>query len=210
MTINRKIDHIVYAVPNLEKGMENIASLLGVVPKFGGYHTNQGTKNAVLNLGNQCYLEIITTDQNNLKIPPPRWMGVDLISSPKITRWSLKSKNLNRDSIVIKTQNNLMGTIHGGQRKMNDGNLLTWEMILPLAEPEVEIIPFMTDWQNSDIHPTDSLEKKCQLVELYVSHPTPELIQPTFDELDVNLNISKSEIPSLKIKIQCPNGIIEL
>ena len=210
MTINRKIDHIVYAVTDLEKGMQHIENLLGVAPNFGGYHTNQGTKNAVLNLGDQCYLEIITIDPNNLNIASPRWMGVDLITTPKITRWSLKSENLHRDSIVIKNYNELMGTIHGGQRKMSDGNLLTWEMILPLAEPEVEVIPFMTDWQNSDVHPTKSLEDKCKLVELIVTHPTPQIIQPVFDELDIRLSISKQEFPSIKIKVQCPNGIIEI
>ncbi len=210
MNINRTIDHIVYAVHDLEQGMQQIEKLLGIAPIFGGYHTNQGTKNAVLNLGNQCYLEIITIDHENKNISAPRWMGVDFLTSSQITRWSLKSKYLSRDSIVIKNYNNSMGTIHGGQRKMSDGNLLTWEMILPLAEPEVEVVPFMTDWQNSEVHPTESLEEKCQLLELNVFHPTPELIQPVFDELDIHLNISKSEIPSIKIKVQCPNGIIEI
>jgi len=210
MNFKRKIDHIVLAVPNLEEGMKDFENLLGVAPKFGGYHTNQGTKNAILNLGNQIYLEIITVDFKNKNISAPRWMGVDLINIPKITRWSLKSENLNRDSIVIKNHNNMMGNIHGGQRKMSNGKLLTWEMILPLAKPEIEVIPFMTDWQNSDVHPTDSMEEICQLLDLTVSHPTPELIQPVFDELDVNLNILKSEITSINIKIKCPNGIIKI
>ena len=179
--MNRKIDHIVYATKDLDEGMSYIQWALGIKPQFGGYHADQGTKNAVLNFGNGCYLEIITVDHDNQNVNAPRWMGVDLLSSSKITRWALKSDDLARDSSILKNYNSEMGVLHGGQRAMSDGNLLTWEMTLPLPSPEVEIIPFMTDWQKSDFHPTDRLTQNCELVELIVSHPTPESVQPIFD-----------------------------
>jgi len=103
MMHNRKIDHIVFAVPNLEAAMNEFEELTGIRPAFGGYHTTQGTKNAVVNLGNDCYLEILAADNDNTQIAPPRWMGIDLIESPQITRWSLKSKDLQSDSAVLKT-----------------------------------------------------------------------------------------------------------
>ena len=93
MNIGRKIDHIVYAVPDLSAACDELEELLGVRPIFGGYHDSQGTKNALLNLGNQCYLELLAVDEANTKIEAPRWMGVDLIQHPRITRWAIKSDN---------------------------------------------------------------------------------------------------------------------
>ena len=149
----RKIDHIVYAVPDLEEAIDDLENRLGIRPTFGGYHTTKGTKNALVNLGNACYLEILTTDEKNTSVKAPRWMGVDLAGPPQITRWSLKSNQLEEDSKILQDYRVEMGMIEGGQRKMTDGRLLTWDMILPLAAPRVELMPFMTDWQHSDIHP---------------------------------------------------------
>ena len=64
----RQIDHIVYTVPNLEKAIDWFAEISGIRPAFGGYHTTQGTKNAVVNLGNSCYLELLAADDANKDI----------------------------------------------------------------------------------------------------------------------------------------------
>ena len=64
----RQIDHIVYTVPNLEKAMDWFTEISGIQPAFGGYHTTQGTKNAVVNLGNSCYLELLAADNENKNI----------------------------------------------------------------------------------------------------------------------------------------------
>ena len=210
MFSNRKIDHIVYAVPNLETAMNDLEKLLGVRPIFGGYHTLQGTKNAVLNLGNKCYLEIIAIDFENESIQSPRWMGVDFIEIPTITRWCLKSNDLEKDSQVLKKYVAKMGTIQEGQRKMSDGNLLTWKMIMPLASPTVEFIPFMVDWQYSKIHPTEKMPEVCVLKELNFTHPNPQTLKPIFEGLSLNLNIQKGEKVRISLKIKCPNGIVNI
>jgi len=57
-----KIDHIVLAVPNLEEGILWLEKKLGVRPAYGGQHLTEGTHNALLNLGNNCYLELLAID----------------------------------------------------------------------------------------------------------------------------------------------------
>ncbi|MEM1122042.1 MAG: VOC family protein [Bacteroidota bacterium] len=203
---NRAIDHIVLSVPNLEEGVRWLETLTGVTATFGGYHPTKGTKNALVNIGNQCYLGILTTDVENQSIEAPRWMGVDLIQSPTITRWSLKSTDLVQDSKILNTYQSDLGTIEGGQRKTSNGQVLAWEMIVPLAEPAVDILPFMTDWQQSDIHPTDSLPVQGELVHLKLSHPTPDTLQPVFDELNVDLVVEKAAIPTIHLVLETAKG----
>jgi len=204
--MKRKIDHIVYAVPDLEVAINEFEKLSGVRPVFGGYHTTKGTKNAIVNLGNDCYLEILAIDEENASVTPPRWMGIDFIKTPQITRWSLKSNQLNQDSEILQKYHAEMGIIQSGQRKTNTGEL-TWEMILPLATPAVELIPFMTDWQNSTVHPTHNLPQQCKLIDLAFTHPNPTVIQSVFDELGVDIIVQKGEKATIRANIQSSNGL---
>ncbi|MFT4565353.1 MAG: hypothetical protein ACI9FN_000306 [Saprospiraceae bacterium] len=210
MNRNRRIDHIVYAVPNLEDAIDGFEKVTGVRPIFGGYHTTQGTKNALVNLSNGCYLELLAIDHSNNFISDNRWMGIDLITAPKVTRWALKTKDILKDSIILQSHNSEMGQVKGGQRKMTNGKILKWKLAMPLASPEVEIIPFITDWQASDTHPTDSLPAICQLVHLKLTHPKVDLMQGLLDELGYHLTIEDGKNVKISISIQCPNGIVEL
>lgn len=206
----RQIDHIVYTVPDLAAAMDWFEEISGIRPAFGGYHTTQGTKNAVVNLGNQRYLEILAADGENTAIQPPRWMGVDFLEKAQMTRWSLKSTNLPADSRILKSYDAEMGRIEGGQRKTTSGSLLTWEMIMPLVAPQLEIMPFMTDWQNSDVHPTDTMPEQCQLIGMKFTHPTPDLLVPTLTKLALDVDLVIGERISIKAIIQCPKGIITI
>ncbi|MEO0331694.1 MAG: VOC family protein, partial [Bacteroidota bacterium] len=182
----------------------------GIRPVFGGYHTTQGTKNAVVNLGKTSYLEFLAVDEENHQVPPPRWMGVDLITTPKITRWSLKSSDLKKDSEVLKKYNEDLGVVKGGQRKMTNGKLLTWEMAMPLAEPAVELIPFLTDWQHSDAHPSDQLPEQCSLLRISATHPNSDSLYPVLNHFYPELDIAQADQVSLSIDIQTPNGVVHL
>lgn len=206
----RQIDHLVYTVPNLEEAMDWFEEISGIRPAFGGYHTTQGTKNAVVNLGNKCYLEILAADDTNTAIAPPRWMGVDYLEKAQFTRWSLKSNDLSGDRQILKAYNSEMGRIEGGQRKMTNGNLLTWQMIMPLPAPQIEIMPFMTDWQQSEAHPTDMMPNQCELISMHFTHPKPDLLLPILKDLALDLNLIKGKNQSIKVKIKSPSGILEI
>jgi hypothetical protein len=128
-----------------------------------------------------------------------------------MTRWAIKSEDLPADSKTLRAYDQAMGTIFGGSRQTASGGWLRWEMILPTAEPEVEIVPFMVDWRKSDVHPHEVLPNMgCSLVELYAAHPEPEVIMPLLEQLGVSLRVEKGAQVDLRMRVECPNGIIEL
>jgi len=208
--LNRKIDHIVYCVLNLEEAILDLEQKLGVKAKIGGAHLTQGTRNALINLGDECYLEILSIDHDNKDIEAPRWMGIDLLQSSKITRWALKANNLLSDSLHLSKYNSKMGEVKGGSRKMLNGQTLTWQIAMPLASPEVDVVPFITDWSDSDVHPTDTLDHLCELVELKLFHPIPDEIKTLFEKLNIKMDVSFSDQPSIGITVKCPKGIVRL
>ncbi len=206
----RTIDHIVYAVFDLEAAIEKLASQLGVAPVFGGYHSSRGTKNALLNLSKGCYLEVLAIDHGNTTVAPPRWMGIDLLEREQVCRWCLKSDDLFNDQAILRAYHDEMGAIWTGERQKATGGLLQWEMILPLAGPAVELVPFMTDWARSTQHPTDSLPQACELVALQLFHPQPGEIQRVLDQLGAEERVAYGAVPTIEVTIDSPMGRITI
>lgn len=209
--IDRKIDHIVYAVSDLERAINECEEKLGVRPIFGGYHKTFGTKNALINLNNGIYFELLAIDTTNTHIMPPRWMGIDFLTKNQITRWALKSSSLQSDSAIVKKHNPEMGEIRNGSRNSADGPLLQWELIMPLASPEVELVPFFLDWSATEKHPAEILPNMgCALLELYGTHPNPESFASIFESLGYKFSIKPSNEITIKSVIRGPKGSIEI
>lgn len=206
--LNRKIDHLVYATNTFDETIIWFYEISGVKPVFGGYHKTQGTKNALVRIGERSYLEILGIDKDNFNVKGSRWMGIDLIKKPILTRWALESEDLNSDAAVLKTYNSEMGSIKAGHRKKENGEDLNWEMILPLSEPKTELAPFVIDW-GSTAHPAAELEVGCELLELKFSTSSIIGMKNLYDNLNIiNAEIVHGDFDSISARIMTPKGIV--
>ena len=203
------IDHLVYATNNFEESIEWFEKASGIAPVFGGYHKDKGTKNALVKIGRKAYLEIIAVDPQNFQIKENRWMGLDLIEEAKLTRWAIQSDELSKEASALKNYNKAMGEIHAGSRETSSGAQLNWKMILPLAEPEVELAPFVIDWEDS-IHPAIDLQEGCDLLTLKFSHPNPEKIHVLFSNMGLHWEVIKSDEVSIHAELETPRGLIRI
>ncbi len=191
--------------------MNTFESLLGVRPLFGGNHQSFGTKNALINLDKGIYLELLAADETNTTASKPRWMGVDCLTKNQITRWALKSDSLRNDRETLKKYHSQMGDLKQGSRNNKQGTLLSWELLMPLADPEVEVVPFIIDWSKSERHPSDMLPNmNCSFVALTGTHPQPEIFTDLFKKLGFDLCIDKGEEPALKLQLESPCGRVIL
>jgi len=207
--LGRKVDHLVYATNTFEETIDWFEELSGVRPSFGGYHKNQGTKNALVKIGERSYLEILAVDKHNLEISKPRWMGVDILKEPTLCRWAIQSEDLNADAAVLKDHNNQMGQIQNGHRKKDNGDDLNWSMILPLATPLIELAPFVIDWGTSE-HPATNFESICQLKALKFESSNFVGINKLFGTLNIESEILPSRSDRIVAVFETPKGTIEL
>lgn len=203
------VDHLVYAVPDLEKAMADIEKKFGVAPVMGGRHRSQGTHNALIHLGGKSYLEIIAPDPSNDTFSGERWMGLDLITEPTITRWAVKSNDLNRDRKYLRTVDPNLAELKGGKRKKPDGTVLKWKATITYPDPKVEILPFVIDWKGED-HPTNDLPQICKLKKLQATAPMPYMVETAISSLNIDMKIGVTDEPSITAWIETPNGLIEI
>jgi len=204
---NTMIDHIIYGVPELESGIQQIEDLLGVRPVMGGQHPDYGTHNALLGLGEGKYLEIIAPDPGQPNAPRPLWMGLDDLTGPRLIRWAAKSDRLaNRCQRALQSGVDL-GAVFPGRRATPSGQILSWELTDPRKEIAGGIVPFFIDWQQS-AHPADNLPQAGTLTRFWAAHPSPEQAQQMLKAVGLQLEVLPGESPQLYAEIRRSEKIV--
>jgi hypothetical protein len=84
----RKLDHIIYATPDLGLGIATLERVLGVRATPNGQHRGHGTRNAFIGLGGRTFLEILGPDPDQPIPERPRWLGIDSLRMPRLKGWA--------------------------------------------------------------------------------------------------------------------------
>ena len=147
-----KIDHLVYATPDLNAGIDRIELLLGVRATPGGQHPGIGTRNALVALGPSCYLEIIGPDPEQPKPERPRTFGIDDLKAPRLATWVAKGTDLEQLARAAASRGVTLGDVIAGSRRRPDGVVLAWRFTDPRTVVADGIVPYFIDWGTSP-HP---------------------------------------------------------
>jgi len=209
MKMLSRVDHLVYATPDLQSGVAEIARRLGIQATPGGQHPGFGTRNALLSLGEKRYLEIIGPDVDERRLPKPELFGIGQLADPKLVTWAANSTQLERLSDRDLGGGIRLGTRSAGSRQTPQGARLSWQFTDPLTVIAHGIVPFFIDWGNTP-HPSGTAAQGAQLLDLRAEHPDPERVQGLLDRLGINLLVSRGPRAALVALILCPNGQVEL
>ena len=203
------VDHLVYATPDLDRGMREVEDLLGVRATAGGRHPGRGTRNALLALGDDVYLEIIGPDPDQPPPPSPRWFGIDTLTSSKLTAWAARSGDVDGLRARAVRQGIALGNVQAGSRRQPDGVELSWRFTDPGHVVADGIVPFFIDWGQSP-HPSRSAAKGATLVELRAEHPRDRDIEWMFQILGIQIPVSAAPGPALVAVVEGRLGRVEL
>ena len=190
----------MYAVPDLEDSMAEIASITGIVPSDGGVHPGNGTRNALLGLSNSSYLEIIGPDKKqNLE----NTLGELLVSknTSGIRAWAVAFSDLALVADVAQDLGFRVRERKEMSRKTPEGSLLEWELLFLDGGP---LLPFFIDWKGSE-HPARKAPSGCGLSELSISAEEPKVYQELLNKLQLEVSISEGE-PAISAIIRSPKG----
>jgi hypothetical protein len=204
-----RIDHLVYATPDLQLGIDAVEKQLGVKAAAGGQHPGLGTRNALVALGPTSYLEIIGPDPEQPKPSGPRRFGIDDLKAPRIVRWVVKSSELPAVAEAAAKSGVTVGPIASGSRRRPDGVVLAWRYTDPAVVVADGLVPFFIDWGSSP-HPALTATKGATLTQLRGEHPDAPRVQKMLGALGLDLKVSQASTPAIIATIDSPRGRVEL
>jgi hypothetical protein len=203
------IDHLVYAASDLERGMKEIEALTGISPTPGGQHPGRGTRNALIALGDDVYLEIVAPDPRQATAPIRRWLGVDAVATSRLTTWAAKAAGLYDLRKHALEHDVPVGEVHAAARERSDGTKLAWRLTEPEPLVASGVVPFFIDWGESP-HPARSAAHGASLVDFRMEHPAVAEVQRMLHVLGLDVAVTWGERPSLVAVIEGPHGRVEL
>jgi Glyoxalase-like domain len=204
-----RVDHLVYATPDLQLGIDAIEKQLGIKATAGGQHPGLGTRNALVALGPTSYLEIIGPDPEQPKPSGPRRFGIDDLKAPRIVRWVVKSSDLTAVAEKAAKAGVRLGPLASGSRRRPDGVVLAWRYTDPATVVADGLVPFFIDWGSSP-HPALTAARGATLVQLRAEHPDAPRVQKMLDDLGLDLRVSQASRPAIIATIDGPRGRVEL
>ena len=168
-----RFDHLVIAAASLEEGVDYVRAQLGVDVPVGGVHEYMGTYNHVMQLGDDCYLEVISIDPSANGPAHPRWFDLDcpvlrdrLAQAPVLLTWIVNIP-------TFEQLNNLDSALWGNPLGMSRDR---YEWFFSLrsdgALPGGGCIPTAIYWKSE--RPVDSMPNTgCIIQSLTLYHPNP-------------------------------------
>ncbi|MDA1062156.1 MAG: VOC family protein [Chloroflexi bacterium] len=210
MTASRlPIDHLQYVTADVAATSEALAERLGVRPVGGGSHIGLGTRNTLLALGPDVYLEVIGPDPHqDVQHPPARFPA-----EPVLRGWAVRTEAIEATVEASRERGYDPGEVSAMSRAQPGGGLLEWRLTPPgrrglPTDGRAGLIPFVIDWGESE-HPALSAPAGCRLRELRGEHPEPEAVRALLAALGADLDVTLAAEAALIATIEAPNGRIE-
>jgi hypothetical protein len=204
-----RVDHLVYATPDLKLGIDAVEKLLGIRATPGGQHPGAGTRNALVALGPASYLEIIGPDPEQPHPPGPRRFGIDGLKAPRLAAWAARGQDLERLVADAASNGVKLGAVGSGSRKRPDGVLLSWRFTSPATILGDGVVPFFIDWGKTP-HPAQTAASGATLVALSAEHPDARSVGEMLRVLGLDLRVTSAPSPALIAAVDCPKGRVEL
>lgn len=212
MSFPGTLDHLVYAVPDLEEAVTDFARWSGVTPARGGSHP-VGSANALVALtvdGRRApyYLEIVGPDPE--QVGPVRVFGLADLDRPHLATFAVRVDG-DLETVVDRARavGHDPGDVDPWSRTTPDGTVLRW--LLAKREPDEypAPVPFLIDWGRTPQPGLGDLPS-LELLALRAEHPDPESLAPALEALGVDLDLRRGPRPLLEADLRGPRGLLVL
>lgn len=201
------IDHLVYATPDLDAAVDHLASLLGVRPAGGGRHVGVGTHNALLDLGDRTYLEVIAPDPDQPSPGSARPFGVDGLAQPRLAGWAVAVDDIDAAVAAARARGFDPGEPASMSRVTTEGVELRWRLTRNATAGGA--VPFLISWGGTE-HPSTTAPHGVRLDALAIAHPDPDSVRPAFEALELAVPVEPGPRFELVARLEGPAGHVEL
>lgn len=199
------LDHLILGCNDLDHGVAFVEARTGVRAAFGGVHPGAGTRNALLSLGGQRYLEILAPDPAQPATENP----VKALSEPRLLTWAAHLGDLDALARKLREAGIAFEGPTPGSRKRPNGLVLQWRTLI-LKDDAAGLLPFFIEWSAASVHPSADSPKGCSLTRFDASTPDPDGLARRDSLLGLDLTVVSGDKPQLRATIIGPAGHLDL
>lgn len=203
------LDHLVYYADDLDQGIAELEAQLGVAPVHGGSHPGFGTHNALLSLGEEVYLEVLSPDPALNARDKTEWMRQNLSEGRNMLTWVMRTHDIDAVSDASRQQGAAIGESFKGSREAPDGTLLEWQLSDPKAMPFGGCVPFLIDWGTTP-HPASTAPRGGQLTGFSIKHPRADELRKVFAAMGADISVTEASEPAIVARIEGKFGPVTL
>lgn len=203
------LDHVVWAVPDLDEGIALITELTGVEPVSGGKAPGRKLPhNAILSMGGGSYLEVFCPARTGMT---GGWASTVADGQSHVVSYAVHVKDRFKQLLKRIAATDLT---HTDPREMGrvkpDGVALNWELMKIAGSSFDNVLPFYIDWLDSSPHPSKSSPSGVEIEELLVAHPQAESVSDIYRTLGIHSQVIRSNRSSINIYLNSPKGKVLL
>jgi hypothetical protein len=164
------------ATPDLETGRDYAENLFGERPVIGGSHPGQGSRNALLGLEDDTYIEIIAPDPAQPSdLPLSRFLAA--LEAPAFAWWCARCDELDALRDILLAAGLDAGHIEPWSRQVPDGPPLRWRLLMPDERRLGAALPFFISWDDMERHPARHLPVVGRLSQFSIEHPQAAVLR---------------------------------
>lgn len=198
------IDHLILAINDLDKGMQEFEAMTGVKPVFGGAHPFSFSHNALVSLGDGMYVEIMAPRPDATQVP-------DIFKTlTHLTPygWALHSTDIHKSASWLQDQGFPTDSIRPGSRQKPDGQTLSWSTLV-INETLSAYNPFFIQWGAGSAHPSLTSPGGCSLALVQWSLTKPERFKSLITALKIPGEVvtSANGEDRMRISLRTPRGM---
>jgi len=201
------LDHILLGASDLDAGIAWVEQHTGVRAAFGGVHPGRGTRNALLALGPQRYLEIIAPDPKQ----PVQGLALQLqsMNEPRVFNWAVHTGDIASAAKEVTAAGFAINGPNDGSRARPDGRTLRWKSF-SLKDDRSGLLPFFIEWSRDSMHPSEDAPKGCTLKQFVPRSSSTQELEKLSQSLGLNVSVERAGDPGLSAIVLSLKGQVEL
>jgi hypothetical protein len=198
-TATEQLDHVILAISDLGRGIEQLGELCGVLPVHGGKHPQTGTENALLSMGSGAYTEVLAP-QEGVELAP-EYQPLRAVPNLIPVGWAVSTRNAGLTIQKLRTAGFEVSEPQAGSRQTPVGNVLRWQTFQVTA-PKIASAPFFIEWDSATAHPSKTSPVGCPLKTLELRTPHDEELRGLLRLLALPGDVTRSETPGLAVTLE--------
>lgn len=210
-----QIDHVIWAVPDLDRGVELFREMSGIGAIVGGVHPGRGTRNSLVSAGENMYVEIIAPDPDQMPFDPeahPIEAFANVISTmpdPEVDMFAFSATDL--EAIAARGRELGLEVVGPtpGERRTPEGVLIRWSHVDFLGHRFGQFVPFALNWLDSP-HPSTTSPTGATILGITVEHPRADELRRIYEGLGVPAAVVQADEPRIVVRISSEKGTFEL